>query len=390
MKFIYVTDAVFYCGNDGEFYADAEYAISYIIELLPQLTEFVIWGRLQKTDTYDGKFKFPRIVGSCRVVFRGPYISAKSRLNWPFLLLKTFLPLRREVRSSDIIFLKIPAFFPLVASYLVCRKKVIVSYMVGNPRETIPLLLPKLKIIAWIMGFLCTRLISKSDLNSFVSKKLRDEYGTKSKVSIVTNDCRFSKSIIIKNKPFEPNIPPHIVYLGRLSKEKGIDTLLRAFSIVRRKMECKLDVFGSGPMFKELVAISQDLHINSDVIFHGRVACGEPLYKAYKQGDVFVLPSFSEGMPSCIPEAMSQGLPVIASSVGGIPDILLNGRAGILVTPRDFVSLADAIEKILTDWDLRRKLIASGLEQAYVNCLENQTGKFVEEIKKIIRQKYNK
>ena len=87
-----------------------------------------------------------------------------------------------------------------------------------------------------------------------------------------------------------------------------------------------------------------------------------------------------------IPEAQSQGLPIVASSVGGIPDILQNGQAGILLPPGDTQALADAIHRTLTDTELRKHLIDKSLELARENCMENQAGRMIAGIGSLIRK----
>jgi len=124
----------------------------------------------------------------------------------------------------------------------------------------------------------------------------------------------------------------------------------------------------------------------SNITWLGRVASGQPLFDALSQGDTFVLSSFSEGMPSVIPEAMSQGLPVVATDVGGVREILLDGQCGLIVPPGDPESLAQALERSVTDMELRKHLINKSLEQAEANCLENQAGKLVDGIAALIRK----
>ena len=180
-----------------------------------------------------------------------------------------------------------------------------------------------------------------------------------------------------------------MLYLGRLSREKGLPVLLDAFAQVLRRMRARLDVYGLGLMREELEAQALSLGIRDSVVFHGWVPPGAPFFAALKGGDVFVLPSLSEGLPSVIPEAMSQGLPIIASRVGGIPDILQNGEAGILVPPGDSAALADAICRLLIDQSLRKRLIRRSMEQALESCMEEQAGKFFSEIASLMERHFS-
>jgi glycosyltransferase involved in cell wall biosynthesis len=131
-----------------------------------------------------------------------------------------------------------------------------------------------------------------------------------------------------------------IVFLGRLNKVKGIEFLIDA---VRDIKDCpELVISGSGPEEAKLRAMSEGLNVR----ITGRIAAVEDLYR---QGKFFVLPSLSEGLPQVILEAMSYGLPVISTRVGGIPDVIEHGKTGFLVEPGNSEELRKHIEILLSD-----------------------------------------
>ncbi len=209
------------------------------------------------------------------------------------------------------------------------------------------------------------------------------------RAALITNNCAIRRAQVVRERPSQTGDPPSVLYLGRLSREKGLPVLLDAFAQVLRRMRARLDVYGLGLMREELEAQALSLGIRDSVVFHGWVPPGAPFFAALKGGDVFVLPSLSEGLPSVIPEAMSQGLPIIASRVGGIPDILQNGEAGILVPPGDSAALADAICRLLIDQSLRKRLIRRSMEQALESCMEEQAGKFFSEIASLMERHFS-
>jgi glycosyltransferase involved in cell wall biosynthesis len=138
-----------------------------------------------------------------------------------------------------------------------------------------------------------------------------------------------------------------IVFLGRLNKIKGIEYLIDS---VRNIQNCpELIIAGSGPEETKLKAMSQGLNVR----FAGKIPDIEELYM---QGQFFVLPSLSEGLPQVILEAMSFGLPVIATRVGGIPDVIEHGKTGFLVEPGNSEDIRKHIEILLADGALRKSM----------------------------------
>ena len=103
----------------------------------------------------------------------------------------------------------------------------------------------------------------------------------------------------------------------------------------------------------------------------------------YADADIFVLPSISEGSPKVIPEAMAKGLPIIATRVGGLPELIENGVNGILIEPHDAVSLSDAIEYLATNPIMRQSMGEASLDKAEEFTLEVQMERFADFIKDV-------
>jgi len=148
-----------------------------------------------------------------------------------------------------------------------------------------------------------------------------------------------------------------ILFVGTLKTVKGIKYLIEAIKIVKEKsLKIKLLLVGDGEEKKELEKISEKLNLKENIVFVGRVDNGEiPKYMALS--DIFVLPSLSEGLPVVILEAMASGLPIIATKVGGVPDIMKDGENGFLVDPKSPAQIAEKILYLLAD-DNARKLIS--------------------------------
>jgi glycosyltransferase involved in cell wall biosynthesis len=149
-----------------------------------------------------------------------------------------------------------------------------------------------------------------------------------------------------------------ISYVGRLSSEKGIKTLLEAMkNLVNRHDGLRLAVIGEGPLGQYLESYSRKLGLEKCVIFTGHI---DDIKNVYRQLDLLVLPSETEGMPNVVLEALAMEVPVVATNVGGVPEIIKSGSNGILVEPRNVEGLTEAIGSLIMDGKLRKKFALEG------------------------------
>jgi glycosyltransferase involved in cell wall biosynthesis len=142
--------------------------------------------------------------------------------------------------------------------------------------------------------------------------------------------------------------PVHLLFVGDVIERKGVAELIAAMQIVLDTVpSAKLTLCGGGRIafYRKLCS---DLKISDSVEFAGFVS-GEAKLSAFSNASLFVLPSYVEGMPMVIIEAMAAGLPVVATAVGGVPEIIEEGVNGFLVAPRDPAALADRILRIVSD-----------------------------------------
>lgn len=154
--------------------------------------------------------------------------------------------------------------------------------------------------------------------------------------------------------------PLRLLHVGRLGREKGQAILLRAVAeLIARGIDVRCTIVGDGPQRTRLEVLSRELDIESRVVFAGAV--GEHALQSYYQdADIFVMPSFAEGLPVVLMEAMAMGVPVIASHIMGIPELVEHGVCGLLVPPGRVTELADAIAGLARDPDLRVRFAAAG------------------------------
>ena len=157
--------------------------------------------------------------------------------------------------------------------------------------------------------------------------------------------------------------PFRFVSVGRLAPVKGQHILLEAMALlVKRDHAVALSIGGGGPEMDNLRAHVAALGLGDVVTLEGW--CDQARVKAmYAASDAFVLASFAEGIPVVLMEAMAMRLPCVATRVMGVPELVEDGVSGLLATPSDAVSLADAMERLITDPALRARLAEAGREK---------------------------
>lgn len=153
-----------------------------------------------------------------------------------------------------------------------------------------------------------------------------------------------------------------ILFVGNLASRKGLDILVKAMpKIIKKNPDTELVFVGSGWMKEKLERLSKKIGVEKSVEFAGFIKENlKPLY--YKAADIFVLPSTStsESFGIVNLEAMACGVSIVASRIGGVPNVVKNGQNGLLVPPGDSEALTDAIIYLLENEDVREKMGRNG------------------------------
>lgn len=194
----------------------------------------------------------------------------------------------------------------------------------------------------------------------FVSEDLRRRHGHRYRGL----ECRTIANGIrpLDRAEFAPPGPPlapgrlRAVAVGRLTRVKGLDVAITALSRLGADNPWQLDLVGDGELRGELAALAGNLGVADRVTFHGFRRDVEALVA---QADALLMPSLHEGLPYALLEAMSLGLPVIASDVGGLAEVLRHERTGLLVPVGDAAALAAALARLGSDGGLRAALGAA-------------------------------
>ena len=369
----YVSDSVFY--TDGtNYYCQVYFSPDEIVSLFPGVEHLYVVGRIREID----KKELYKLISwtKCQVDFinlEEPNGNILKRLA------KTYSVSKRLNRISDISYLK----FCFISSYIygmqIKKKhkgKFYFSQMVGDPDCILSFSSSQIKkVFLSALNYLQKKcyagIAKKMDLQIFVSHKLKEKYAVSSVKSIVANENRFRASDIISIMDIQNDSntkPLKLLFVGRLSPEKRVRDLIAA---LRNTTDVSLSIIGDGPQKSELMALANEQKVAEKVFFLGRKKWGEELFTEMKKYDALILPSENEGLPLVIAEAMSCGLTVIASNVGGIPEIVKNDVNGILFEKGNVAMLEKSINR-LKNPALRHQLVVEALKTAHAFSFDNQ------------------
>jgi glycosyltransferase involved in cell wall biosynthesis len=186
-------------------------------------------------------------------------------------------------------------------------------------------------------------------------------------IGVAAGACQAERTVVIHNAVDvgafaaheEPDETPRIVSVGRFAFPKDYATLVEALAATRGDFRAAF--VGEGPQLQEVEATIVHRGLRERIELLGN---RDDVPGVLASADVFVLSSRSEGFPISILEAMAAGLPVVATDVGGIAESVVDGETGLLVPPGDPGALAVALDRLLTDGELRRRLGTAGRERA--------------------------
>lgn len=223
-----------------------------------------------------------------------------------------------------------------------------------------------------VFGGWFTQIFTQADYIQAISNFLANwakNMGAKCPIEVVPNGVnieKFSQIVILtpqmrgRNLKKELGIKDEekvIITVSRLVKKNGVEDLIRATKCLPENI--KLLIIGEGEEKDSLSLVISHLSIEKRVFLLGFIPPDKvPEYLAIS--DVFVRPSLSEGLGNAFLEAMAAGLPVIGTSVGGIPDFLQDGETGLFCEVRNPKGIAEKIELLLSDNNLRQELIKNG------------------------------
>lgn len=388
MRLSYISDQKFFI-YEGKWYTTASFPLDELQKLFPFVDEWLIYGRLYELNGAPKSLYLIPIPVGVKVLFRGCYNMPSGFTGFIRNFSNYIQGACQAILTADIIWLKLP--FIASLAYLFCPRKedqVVIAQMVGDPVQGTLGRNVAIRFSSYVYAAFVRLIICRCDLPVFVSRYLASKYGRRLNTAyLIANESRILPQMIVSGGCPSSRSVPRILYVGRLSPEKGLNDLFAALKLLRKRISFEAVIVGDGILLQELKNLAARLGLGDNIHFVGPVVWGDSLFSIMRQCDVLVLPSKTEGLGLVLIEAMSQGLPVVATKVGGIPEIVEDRVSGLLVPPNSPEDLADALWDALFDQKLREKLIANGLKVASKNTFIEQTGKIAKLVEKLLNEK---
>ena len=170
-----------------------------------------------------------------------------------------------------------------------------------------------------------------------------------------------------------------VLFVGRMEIENGIHDFINACKIIKdnEAKQIEINIVGQGPIFEEAKELSTEYGIQAN--FLGYIENGQELLNVYRKNSILVIPVLRAGLPRVLIEGMSQGLSIVASETGGIPHLISHGENGFLFQTGNHKEMAESIQSLIDDKDLREKFARAGIDTALSQITDQTAAEFTAE-----------
>jgi glycosyltransferase involved in cell wall biosynthesis len=190
---------------------------------------------------------------------------------------------------------------------------------------------------------------------------------------------------VFERMPRDPR-QTRLLSVGRLDPEKGVIYLIQAVDklVANGNVHIILDIVGTGREEQSLRSQVRKRGLAQNVHFAGYVSHGRQLLNLYRKSDIYIQPSLTEGWPQTLFEAMACGVPVVATRVGGIPFLIKDGENGLLIEPASPREISEAVKRLVSNAELRERLVRNGFVTARNHTLEVEREKMMGHINRFL------
>lgn len=267
-------------------------------------------------------------------------VPVKRTSNKLFSYIKVFFRIIPEIRKADFVYFFYPS--SLTLGTFLCRlfrKKygLYIRGMHGFDNKRSHKIYKKSHTIFTVSKFFTDR------VNEIVGKEVAHS---------IRPMIPFTDDDIVKNREYVKKERYNLLFLGRIEKDKGIVELINALKAltVSQNYTISLKIVGGGNFLEGAKHLCRDLNIEEHVSFEGVVHDEEIKRRYYLEADAYILPTYHEGFPRTLYEAMIFGTPIITTFVGGIPALMRENENCMKIEPRSVVSIVEKVDKLLTDY----------------------------------------
>ena len=168
---------------------------------------------------------------------------------------------------------------------------------------------------------------------------------------------------VVVNRNYQQKEEYNILFLGRIARDKGLEELMNATKRLReRGYRFSLQIVGNGEYSEELLQLISQLDIGDVVSYEGPIFDNEKKATYYKRADIYVLPTYHEGFPRTLYEAMIFGTPIVTTFVGGIPALMQDGENSRRIEPKSVDSIVDGLSYAMDNYEEMGKMAKNGSE----------------------------
>lgn len=308
---------------------------------------------------------------------------------------------RSLVEQCDVVFIRgMVPFSWFIHFHCWRRRRPVSHWLVGNPVELLKMESRfggmKDKLALWYCMFDETTLGAAARLSRAAlvvnGQELSEKWRKLSPMTVVSSTISLDE---FKERDDTCQATPvRILFVGFIRPEKGLEYLVRALRLVNDCAPANLHIVGPRDGFPEEVrrieSVIDELGLKDMVHWENYASFGDALFGHLDAADILALPSLSEGTPRVLVEARARCLPVVSTTVGGIPSSVTDGEDGLLVPAKDSASLSKALLRLIHDSTLRQKIIRQGHARAKALCVERFTDQLFGGIQEAIARRSRK
>lgn len=326
--------------------------------------ELVLFGRATQNEE-DADYVLP---GEVRLVALPHYANLRRLLAVTKAAVGTSKAMWRGLELVDVVWIfgPHPFGFLLIAFAGLRRKRI----ALGVRQDTVRYHATRLQGKRWLpllgvvhMADSVHRMLARRIPTTVVGKELASRYGLERATTYPMTVSLVPESEL-EHEPAARDLTGKVELLtiGRLEVEKNPLLVVELLAELERRApgQFGLTWIGRGKLEDEVRRRAEVLGVDGLLTLNGYVPFGPPLLDLYRRADIFVHVSLTEGVPQVLVEALACGTPIVATAVGGVAQALAGGKAGLLVPPGDAAALADAIDALVSDAQLRARIVAYG------------------------------